>query len=180
MSDFLRVGADEAHAVLEGKVPGQLVDVREASEIDAVRVEGALNLPLSRLEALVGRLDGRPVFLMCRSGSRAATAAGKLHRLGIKDVRIVEGGLDAWTAAGKPVVRGTSRVWAMERQVRFAAGSLVLAGLLLGAIVGPRWLLLSAFVGSGLVFSAVTDTCTMALLLARLPWNKGSGGACGR
>jgi rhodanese-related sulfurtransferase len=180
MSAFTRAGSDEAHAVLDGTVPGQLVDVRETSEVDALRIEGALNLPLSRLAALIGRIDKtKPVFILCRSGARAKTAAEKLGRLGIKDIRVVDGGLDAWTKAGKPVVRGVSRVWAMERQVRFAAGSLVLAGLILAFTAGPAWLLLSAFVGAGLAFSAVTDTCTMALILARLPWNKGSGGSCG-
>ena len=181
MSAFARVGSDEAHGVLDGTVPGQLVDVRETSEVDALRIEGALNLPLSRLESLVGRIDRtRPVFILCRSGARAKTAAEMLGRLGIKNIRVVDGGLDAWTAAGKPVVHGTSRVWAMERQVRFAAGSLVLAGLILAFTMGPAWLLLSGLVGAGLVFSAVTDTCTMALVLARLPWNRGSGEACGR
>jgi len=175
---YALVEPEEAHRILEGKGPGQLVDVREASEIDALRVEGALNLPLSRLNEFAGRIEkGAPVYLLCRAGSRAASAAAQLHALGHRDIFVVRGGLDAWTAAGKPVVRGESRVWSMERQVRFAAGALVLSGIVLGATVHPGFFLLSGFVGAGLVFSAVTDTCTMALVLARLPWNRGS---CGR
>lgn len=173
MSDFTRVGPDEAHRVLEDEGVGQLVDVRENSEVSAVRVDGALNLPLSRLKSLAGRIDRRrPVFLLCRSGARAAQAASQLRALGVEDVRVVEGGLDAWTAAGKPVVRATSRVWSMERQVRFTAGSLVAAGTAAGLLFDPRFFVLPAFVGAGLVFSAVTDTCTMALVLGRLPWNR--------
>lgn len=175
---YVLVEPEEAHRVLEEKGAGQLVDVREVSEVDALRVEGALNLPLSRLRELAGRLDKRgPVYLLCRAGSRAASAASQLQELGHKDIFVVRGGLDAWAAAGKPVVRGESRVWSMERQVRFAAGALVLCGVVLGATVHPGWFILSGFVGAGLVFSAVTDTCTMALVLARLPWNRGS---CGR
>ena len=88
--------------------------------------------------------------------------------------------LEAWTAAGKPVVRGVSRVWSLERQVRFTAGTIVFVGAALAVAVSPAWLLLSGFVGAGLMFSAATDTCAMALVLARMPWNRGSGGSCGR
>ncbi|MCM2303794.1 MAG: rhodanese-like domain-containing protein [Elusimicrobia bacterium] len=183
MSDknFDYIDADAAHRVLETKAPGQLIDVREVSELDALRVEGAMNIPLSRLGELAARLDrNAPVYLLCRSGSRAAESAAKLKELGLRDVLVVRGGLEAWTAAGKPVVRGVSRVWSLERQVRFTAGMIVLVGVALAVAAGPAWLLLSGFVGAGLMFSAATDTCAMALVLARMPWNRGSGGSCGR
>lgn len=171
-----RVAPEEAHRLLDGGGAGQLIDVREVSEVDALRVEGALNLPLSRFDSLVDRVDRtKPVFVLCRSGARAAQAASRLEALGVKDVRVVEGGLLAWEAAGKPVIRGTSRVWAMERQVRFVAGLLVAVGTIAGGMIDFRWLLLPLFVGGGLVFSAVTDTCTMAVILGRMPWNRGSG-----
>jgi hypothetical protein len=94
-------------------------------------------------------------------------------------VRIVEGGIQAWVAAGYPVERGTSRVWSLERQVRFAAGTGVLVGVGLAWVVHPWFIALAAFVGAGLVFSAVTDTCGMALMLARMPWNQQSKGGAG-
>jgi len=176
VSAYTRVGPAEAHQSLEVKGVGQLVDVREGSEVDALRVEGALNLPLSRLEALASRIDrDRPVFLLCRSGGRAATAAEKLHSLGVKDIRVIEGGILAWESAGKPVVRGESRVWSMERQVRFTAGLFVATGVALGYALDKRFYLLAAFVGGGLMFSALTDTCAMAVVLGRLPWNRGKG-----
>jgi rhodanese-related sulfurtransferase len=154
----------------------QLVDVREASETASMRVEGAANLPLSRLRELADDLDRtRPVYLLCRTGSRAVSAADQLSALGHHEIWVVRGGLEAWLAAGLPVVRGFSSVWSLERQVRFAAGSLTLAGAALGALVHPAFYALSGFIGLGLVFSAVTDTCGMALVLARMPWNRGSG-----
>ncbi len=175
---YTLIEAEAAHRLLETKAPGQFVDVREVSEVDAVRVEGALNLPLSRLRELAPRLDqNQPVFLLCRSGARAASAAALLHELGHRDIRVVRGGVDEWTASGKPVVIGQSRVWSMERQVRFAAGLLVFTGVVLGLTVHGGWLLLPGFVSAGLMFSAATDTCAMALVLAKLPWNQG---ACGR
>lgn len=179
MSDkpYSHVEAEAAHRALETKGAGQLVDVREVGEVDTIRVEGALNLPLSRLRELAARLDrGTPVYLLCRSGSRAASAAALLNELGHRDILVVRGGLDAWMAAGKPVVRGESRVWSMERQVRFTAGLLSFIGTTAGLAADRRFLILPAFVGLGFMFSAVTDTCAMALVLARLPWNQGSCG----
>jgi rhodanese-related sulfurtransferase len=175
---YVLIEAAEAHRTLEAGGASQLVDVREVTEIDALRVEGALNLPLSRLADLAEQLDrNRPVLLLCRSGNRATSAAGQLRALGHNDVLVIRGGLDAWMKSGKPVVRGTSRGWSLERQVRFAAGALVLAGCALGLTVDSRWLALPVFVGLGLAVSAATDTCPMALVLARMPWNSGS---CGR
>jgi len=167
------IEAADAHKAVAGGGALQLVDVREASETESVRVEGALNLPLSRLRELAERLDRtRPLYLLCRSGSRAVSAADQLNALGHHEVWVVRGGLESWMAADLPVVRGVSSVWNLERQVRFAAGSLVLTGAALGALVHPAFYALSGFVGLGLVFSAVTDTCTMALILARMPWNR--------
>ncbi|UPT74689.1 MAG: rhodanese-like domain-containing protein [Elusimicrobiota bacterium] len=101
-----RVAPEEAHRALSaGGV--QFVDVREVVECDAERVEGALNLPLSRFGELAGQVDpSRPVYLLCRSGSRAADAAARLAKLGHERVYIVDGGLSAWAAAGKPTIKG--------------------------------------------------------------------------
>jgi hypothetical protein len=77
-------------------------------------------------------------------------------------------------AAGLPVVRGSKAI-SLERQVRMAAGSLVLLGILLAWLVHPACYGLSALVGAGLVFAGMTNTCGMGLLLARMPWNR-----CGR
>jgi rhodanese-related sulfurtransferase len=163
--------AEAREAVANGSAP-QFVDVREESETAFMSVEGALNVPLSRLRELADRLERtRPVYLLCRTGSRAVSAAGQLSALGHHEIWVVRGGLEAWMTAGLPVVRGAAPVWSLERQVRFAAGALVFAGAALGALVHPAFYVLPAFVGLGLVFSAVTDTCGMALILARMPWN---------
>jgi len=114
----------------------------------------------------------KTTYLLCRSGSRALGAAERLERMGFSDIRVIEGGLTAWEAAGKSVIQGGSKVWGLERQVRFAAGFLVLSGLVLAGVAYPGWAFLSGFVAAGLVFSAVTDTCGMAMVLARMPWNR--------
>ncbi len=169
----------EAGAALAGSAGCQLVDVREFPEYDAERVAGARLAPLSALEEGLGGADPRrPVYLLCRSGKRAAQAAERLAARGFEDLRVIDGGMQAWAADGLPVERGAGRVWSLERQVRFAAGILVLAGVLL-SLISPWFILLSGLVGAGLTFSAVTDTCGMAMVLARMPWNRGPKGGAG-
>ena len=91
---------------------------------------------------------------------------------GYGNISVVEGGLKAWIDAGYPIEEGENKLWSLERQVRFAAGLLVLLGVVLSLVLNPAFLILSVIVGAGLVFAAVTDTCGMAILLARMPWNK--------
>jgi hypothetical protein len=93
---------------------------------------------------------------------------------GFTAVTILSGGIDAWRAAGKPLVIAERKPWALERQVRIMAGSLILITLALGFLVTPWLLLATAFVGGGLVFAGVSDTCMMGSLLAKLPWNRPS------
>lgn len=157
----------------------QVIDVREFSEFGSERITGAKLMPLSNFEKHIYEIDhSKPVYLMCRSGGRAKQAAEKLVNKGFTDIHVIEGGMTAWGQANLPVIRGESKVWALERQVRFAAGSLVVLGVLLSAVVHPYFVALSAFVGVGLVFAAVTDTCGMAMMLARMPWNQSKGVTC--
>jgi rhodanese-related sulfurtransferase len=152
-----------------------LIDVRTPVEYREVHVAFARNVPLDRLEpAAVPRELGdsheEPLYVICRSGGRGRQACEKLAAAGLNAVN-VEGGTLAWADAGLPVVRG-KRAISLERQVRIAAGSLVLLGAVLAWLVHPALVALSAFVGAGLVFAGVTDTCGMGLLLARMPWNR--------
>ena len=112
-----------------------------------------------------------PVVLVCQSGSRSRQAEEALKRVGLPQLHVLEGGLSGWVASGKPVRRGRERI-SLERQVRIAAGALAAAGGLLAVKAHPRFGLLSAFVGGGLLFAGVTDTCRMARLLAKLPYNQ--------
>ena len=155
--------------------PVDLIDVRTPVEFREVHLPFARNVPLDQLSAAHlarGRDDGaQPIYVVCRSGNRGRQACEKLTVAGCANVVNVEGGTLAWDQAGFPVVRGTKAI-SLERQVRIAAGSLVLLGSTLGAFVSPYWIGLAAFVGAGLVFAGVTDTCGMGMLLARMPWNQ--------
>lgn len=157
----------------------QVIDVREPAEVATERIPGLRLLPLSSFDRHVSSVaTDQPVYLVCQSGKRAADAAQRLARRGHPDVRVLEGGLLAWSAAGLPVEKGTSRVWSLERQVRFVAGALSLAGALLAAFVAPEFVALSGLVGAGLMFAGITDTCGMAMILARMPWNQRTALTC--
>jgi len=153
-----------------------LVDVRTPVEYREVHVEVARNVPLDQLDAKV-LMQGRngsvnePLYVICHSGSRGQQACEKFLKAGFSNVVNIEGGTLACVEAGLPVVRGKTAI-SLERQVRIAAGSLVLLGALLGWFVHPAFIGLSAFVGAGLVFAGVTDTCGMGMILARMPWNQ--------
>src|SRR5207245_8145316 len=114
--------------------------------------------------------DG-PRYVRCRSGRRGRQACEKFLAAGFSNVVNDEGGTLAWAECGLPVVRGKKAI-SLERQVRIAAGLLVLLGALLGWLVHPALAALAALVGAGLVFAAITDTCGMGLLLARMPWHQ--------
>ena len=154
-----------------------LIDVRTPVEFGEVHAVCAHNIPLDALDPSEvlrdrGAAADRPLYVVCRSGARGKQACEKFIAAGYANVVNVEGGTLAWVEAGLPVVRGKKTV-SLERQVRIAAGSLVLLGVALGWLVHPGFFGLAAFVGAGLVFAGVTDTCGMGLLLARMPWNRG-------
>jgi rhodanese-related sulfurtransferase len=157
--------------------PVELIDVRTPAEFREVHVSFARNEPLDRLDPariIASRANPQaPLYVICRSGKRGEQACQKMLAAGFTQAVNVEGGTAACEQAGLPVVRGKKAV-SLERQVRIAAGSLVLVGAILGLLVHPYWIGLAAFVGAGLVFAGVTDTCGMAMILARMPWNQGS------
>ena len=85
---------------------------------------------------------------------------------------VIDGGLTALKAAGADIISGTKKVVSLERQVRIAAGLFVLVGVLLGYFVSTALFAIAGFVGAGLLFSGITDTCGMAMVLAKMPWNQ--------
>ena len=152
-------------------------DVRTPAEYAGTHIPKTQNHPLETLKPKALHESGRlpkdqSLYLLCESGNRATRAAEQFTKEGFDNIVIVEGGIRAWIAAGLPADQGTVKVIGLERQIRIAAGSLVLAGVLLAALVHPAFIALSAFVGAGLVVSGVTDWCGLGLLLARAPWNK--------
>ncbi|KLU08633.1 rhodanese-like domain-containing protein [Kocuria sp. SM24M-10] len=151
-----------------------VVDVRSAAEFESLHIRGSYNVPLPLLSEhtaeLAARL-GERVVLVCQSGVRAEQARQRLSTAGIDTAYVLTGGAPGFAAAGGDVVRGAQR-WDLERQVRMAAGSLVLTGLVGGRLISPKVRALAGIVGTGLAFSAASNTCAMGKALAAMPWNR--------
>ncbi len=172
------ITAAELKALLERGVA--LVDVREAVEHAEERIVGARLIPLGQLERRVAEIDRTlPVVVMCRSGKRGAKALEVLGELGVVGARNLEGGILGWKAEGFPVEQAARKPFPLMQQVQIAIGAGVLAGAVLSRAVHPNFIWLSAFFGAGLLFAGCTGWCGLALLLAKMPWNRvgGPGGA---
>lgn len=181
MSDKSTISVDQL-AALDDKGRLDLVDVRTPMEFQQVHAVEAGNIPLDKLDphaVMKDRSDAtdRPLYVICKSGARGGKAQQKFFDAGFTNVVNVEGGTEAWVAAGLPVVRG-KKVMSLERQVRIAAGFIVLAGA--GAAMGTGNVYFAgipAFVGAGLMFAGITDSCGMGMLIAKMPWNQCANGS---
>ncbi|MEE9417522.1 MAG: rhodanese-like domain-containing protein [Acidimicrobiales bacterium] len=151
----------------------RILDVRTGSEFQGAHIPGSYNVPLATLGEHVRDLADvdHPVVLVCQTGGRATQAHEKLSGAGKETLHILEGGMQGWQAAGGDVVLGDTDQWAMDRQVRLVAGSLALAAVTVSTVVpGAKWL--AGGVGAGLAYSALSNTCAMAAVLAKLPYNQ--------
>lgn len=174
---------------------GVILDVRTDMEHDAQRLVCAhAHVPLDALDPAAFMQEGKrnaetPVYILCRSGGRARVAAEKFLAASYANVYVVEGGIEACTAAGHPVQSTTSATSGggfygmmaklpLERQVRVVAGGLAAAGAFLGLTISHVFIFIPLAIGCGLVYAGITDRCGLALLLTRAPWNNKSGACC--
>ena len=152
-----------------------IIDVRTPAEFAEMHLPKSSNLPLGDLKESAPRIhtlaDHQPVLLVCRSGKRAAQAQEVLAGMGIANTQVMSGGILACLERGETVVQTGKKAMSLERQVRVVAGALVAVGSV-AAVANPWFLILPAFVGTGLVFAGLTDTCAMGMALARMPWNR--------
>lgn len=168
------LNAAELRVMLASPTPPRLLDVRTPGEFETAHIAGSYNVPLDLLrehrDEILTHLDDH-VVLVCQSGQRATRAEDALRAAGLANVHILDGGINAWEAGGFRVNRGVKR-WDLQRQVRFVAGTIVALSILASILVpGMKWV---AFVmGAGLSITAVTNTCLMGMILAKLPYNRG-------
>jgi rhodanese-related sulfurtransferase len=154
----------------------ELLDVRTPGEFAGAHIPGARLIPLDELDA-VALLQERgpnsqPFYVLCQTGGRARRAIEKFQRAGCDDCVLVEGGMEAWLNAGLPVNRGPSRMLPLMRQVQIVVGSLSAAGAALALTVNPWFALIPLVTGGGLLFAGLSGFCGLALVLARMPWNR--------
>jgi len=154
----------------------ELIDVRTPKEFRECHIAGAKNIPLDVIkpkeviEAREGDADS-PIYIVCQKGARGEMACKKFIEAGFDNVVNVVGGTAACVDCGHEINHG-KKAMSLERQVRIAAGALVVFGIVLAWLVNPGFIGLSAFVGLGLMFAGITDTCGMGMLISKMPWNK--------
>ena len=168
------IRAEELAAILKETPAIRLLDVRTPGEYEAAHIRGAYNVPLDTLGEHGPELReavSEPVVLVCQSGQRARKAEEALKLAGMPNLHVLDGGMNAWRGSGQPVVAGVPRI-SLERQVRITAGGLAALGALLALLVNPLFALVPLAMGSGLVFAGITDRCTLAMMLSRLPYNR--------
>ncbi|MCU0259875.1 MAG: rhodanese-like domain-containing protein [Ilumatobacteraceae bacterium] len=169
-----RVSAMQLDALLSSDPSVRLLDVRTSGEFEAGHIAGAHNVPLDLLAdhvRAVATTDAN-VVLICQSGARAAKAEEALAGAGMCNLKVLDGGMNSWMASGRPVEIAKER-WSLERQVRLVAGSIVLTSIL-ASLKWPKARFLAGGIGAGLTFAAVSNTCAMGMMLAKLPYNRGA------
>jgi rhodanese-related sulfurtransferase len=168
------LSAVELDALLHQYPAIRLLDVRTPGEYAAMHLPGAYNVPIDTLGEHASEIHAHvadPVVLVCQSGTRARRAEETLRAAGMPNLHVLDGGVSGWVAAGLPVRRGAERI-SLERQVRIVAGAIVGLGALSALLLNPLFALLPLLVGSGLAYAGVTDSCGMAMVLSRLPYNR--------
>ena len=173
MTDIQEISAEAFRKKIGEGETLTVLDVRTGVECRTESLDYPyIHIPLHLLDpsAFVKNHRGPdPVYILCRSGGRARKAAESLVAAGLQKAVIVTGGIGACKSCGVNIKAG--QTLSLERQVRIAAGALVLAGVALGSLIDSHFYILSGAVGAGLIFAGITDWCGMALLLARAPWN---------
>ena len=172
MVEVQEIKASEARRWLdEGRA--ELIDIRDSGERGQMRIPEARWIPLTGLEAGLKAEPHQKIGIFhCRSGRRTQVHADQLAAVGYPETYVLEGGIMAWKKAGYPVASDSGAPIEIMRQVQIAAGSLVLLGVILGVWVHPGFFGLSGFIGAGLLFSGATGSCGMAMMLAKLPFNR--------
>ena len=155
-----------------------VIDVREPNEFAAGHIPGSQSMPLSTFKPEdVPTSETQKVVLHCASGTRAGEACKKLAAIGRTDTYLFRAGMHGWQAAELPVEGSGKQVIDVLRQVQMTVGTMILASVLLGHFVAEGWLILAGFAGCGLLMAGITGECPLALLIAKMPWNK-NGAAC--
>lgn len=176
LPDVDTISANQLQQLRQADPDVRILDVRNGGEYETAHIPGSYNVPLDTLGEHVRDLASvdHHVVLVCQSGGRASQAHQKLSAAGKDTLHILEGGIVAWQASEGDIVEGDSGRWAMDRQVRFLAGSMSFLGVAASAVLpGAKWI--AAGVGAGLTYSSATNTCAMAAVLSKLPYNQTDG-----
>lgn len=166
------IPVQDAHEKIKNK-ENVLIDVRTQSEFEDHHINGSVNIPLDNLldfKEEIKTSKKQPIFV-CKSGSRSSKACELLQKGVLDEVYSLEGGIDEWKESNFEINYGKKH-WSLERQVRFTAGTLIVIGIIGNILIHDNFKFLSLFIGIGLIFAAITNTCGLGILLSKMPWNQ--------
>lgn len=151
-----------------------VVDVREPAEHEAEKIVGANLVPLATVsKSALPKCENKKLVLHCKSGKRSSSACEKLLQEDPNlEIYNLEGGISAWVAEGCDVKSSGKFFLPLDRQVQLIIGSSVLIASILGYVVSAKFFLLSGFFGLGLAFAGLSGYCGLAIVVAKMPWNK--------
>lgn len=170
-----KVSVKELRDILnQGQADNSLViDVRTPEEYRLGRIPQVVNIPLTEIGKRVEELKNyQTVYVHCQSGNRSQKACASLEALGLENIVNVEGGIGEWERLGFEVTRDGKKRMPLMQQVLLTAGLIILVSFTLAWLIHPYFLGLALFVGAGLTFAGATGHCLMAMLLAKMPWNR--------
>ena len=148
------------------------IDVRTQAEFESEHISKFRNIPLDQLETFEKELsEHHTIVFSCASGIRSAKATKQMKGK-VKSALNVEGGLMAWNHAGFPTIKRPSSVISLMRQVQIVVGLSVVLGVALSQLYHINFIWVPAFFGAGLLFAGITNTCALAIILGKMPWNK--------
>jgi rhodanese-related sulfurtransferase len=152
-----------------------LIDVRTPVEHEETRIAGSVLMPLDKLDSQLVKkaaAGAESCVLICQGGKRAEQAYEKLRTAGCEGLSILEGGVNAWAAAGLPLERSTKKHLPLMRQVQLTIGLITLIGSLVALTVNKNFAIVPALLGAGMTMAGVTGWCGLAVLISKMPWNK--------
>ena len=107
------MGMDEVRARIERREPNLvLLDIRERDAYETGHLPGARHIPRGQLELRVDKELPDPtvrILAYCQFGKISTLAAATLRTMGYTRVVALDGGMEAWAAAGYPLERGAAR-----------------------------------------------------------------------
>ncbi|UDQ98254.1 MBL fold metallo-hydrolase [Lentisphaerota bacterium WC36G] len=167
------ISVESAQEFIKNGGHHSVLDVRTAGEHATEKIANSVLIPVDDLEDNLEKVMAIPAprLIMCQSGSRAQRAQEILEKHHIAGTMVINGGMNAYKVIAENELLQNKKRMSLERQVRIAAGFLVLLGIGL-SFVHIGFIGISAFVGCGLIFAGITDYCGMAMILAKMPWNK--------
>lgn len=154
-----------------------IIDVREEIEHNTVRIPKSTLIPLSTIDNnTISKFFGKKILVHCKSGKRGTTACEKIEQLSGDKIEIyhLEGGISRWEEEGNEVIKPKTDLIPLERQTHIAIGLFIIIINALGYFVNIKLTFLTLIFGGGLLFAGLTGFCGLAMLIAKMPWNKGS------